>query len=106
MFACEQTSGHGGRISINYFNGVECYYCIVLFHTARTHFYCTYLQVVGANPEGPNVPDEQRVGKLFPPGALPKLQSFKAAISTDKTKLLIVGGRYNAQTLYVLVITG
>ena len=59
-----------------------------------TNFYCIYLQVVGANPEDPNVPDEQRIGKLFPPGALPKLQSFKAAIHSDGTKLLIVGGRY------------
>ena len=49
------------------------------------------MQVVGTNP---NIPDEQRIAKLFPPGALPKLQSFKAAKNTDKTKLLIVGGRY------------
>ena len=61
--------------------------------------------MVGANPEGPNVPDEQRVGKLFPRGELPKLQSFKAAISTDKTKLLIVGGRYNAHTVHYMPIS-
>ena len=61
--------------------------------------------MVGANPEGPNVPDEQRVGKLFRHGALPKLQSFKAAISTDKKKLLIVGGRYNAHTVHYMPIS-
>ena len=70
---------------------------VMLFYTARIHAYT--LQVVGANPEGPNVPDEQRIAKLYEPGALPKLQSFKAAIHSDGTKLLIVGGRYGFITV-------
>ena len=36
---------------------------------------------------------ETQCVKLFPPGALPKLQSFRAGRHSDGTKILLVGGR-------------
>ena len=51
------------------------------------------MQLPGGDPTGPTVADSERYAKLFDKGALPKLQSFKAATHSDGKRMLIVGGR-------------
>ena len=59
-------------------------------------FYLTD-QVPGADPEAK--PDDKPHAVLYGIGALPKLQSFKAALHSTKNMLLIVGGRYATNSL-------
>jgi len=49
-------------------------------------------QVPGANPQV-TLPDNKLYALSFPMGALPKIQSFTAALHSNKKDVLIVGGR-------------
>lgn len=53
---------------------------------------CT--QVPGANPQV-TLPDNKLYAQSFPKGALPKIQSFSAALHSNKKDVLVVGGRYS-----------
>ena len=55
-------------------------------------------QVPGADPNN-RLPDSKLYASLYSKGALPKLQSFKAAVHSNKKYLLIVGGRYTTNSL-------